>query len=241
MILKSRIQYARPSAAQILAAPLVQAGGVLMTLASKFGAVAQPGPATTFTTASFTLAAFELGLLAVLSDKVAGPDAPTFGGSLGGTWTQIDSQVIDSDRTLRFYRSLQGTSRTGTVQITHATTHLMCAYHAIGISGANTGGSNGANAIVQSAKTSITAGTSMAVSGMTAFQSGDNLGVVAAGASVNSAFNNPTAPYAQISQAGNTPPDVRIQTCSAFGANNPSWPSFGIRNAAAIAVEVRAA
>jgi hypothetical protein len=239
VILKSPIQYAREGAAQILGAPLVQASTVPITIASLIAAVASAADATTYSVGSHTIAANQLGLLAILAAKTGGTDAPTFTGSLGGTWDLIDAQAVDADRMLRIYRSLQGTSRTGTIIINFATTHEACAHAVAGFTGINPSGSNGAGAIGQVVKTSVVNQSAIAISGMAPLGSGENLCIAIVGGDINTGFTE-VAPFAQVSQAGNTPLAIRLQMVQAAGSNNPSW-THGLRDAGAIALEMRAA
>ncbi|HMG21784.1 MAG TPA: hypothetical protein VK607_10720 [Kofleriaceae bacterium] len=213
--------------------------GVPIGVTALVSTTASTANQTTYTTGSFTLAAGQLGIMAVLSAKTGGPDAPTFGGSLGGTWDQIASQAVDADRMLRLYRSQQATPRTGTVQIIHATA---CESEAHAIYGFDNvaQGSNGASAIAQSRVGTVTGATSLTIAGMTAFESGAALGVAAVATNTNAPISA-VAPYTQLSQAGQTLLDLRLQLASALGSNNPGFTTVGSTNKAAIAVEVRAA
>jgi hypothetical protein len=211
--------------------------GAPMTVTHRLG-FSSTANVTTYTSGSFTIPANELGLLWVLSAKTAGPDAPTFGGTLGGTWTQIGSGVvIDADRTLRCYRSLQGSSRTGTLSIIHATLHESCAIQVLSLQGCDQSGSNGSGAIVQSLTGAVTAGTALSVS-LSAFADARNVCAGAIGGDVNNQTTNGGG-FTEWNEQGQAALDIRLQVQSAAGLNVCPW-TFGSRDAAAIVVEIKA-
>lgn len=220
-------------------APVGGAGVTPIELTTLIAALGSAADSANYATASFTLAANQLGLFMALSCKTGGPDNPSIGGSLGGTWTEIDNIVVDADRTLRLFRSLQATPRTGTLQLNHATVHESAMWTVLGLTGIDLSGTNGAGAIVQAKKAAVVAASALAISDQAPFASGNNLGLGFVARDVNAAITA-VAPYTQVSQAGVTAANARIQAASALGVNNPGW-TFGVCDAAAIAIEVKIA
>lgn len=240
MILRSPIsRFSSPIASPIGAAPFVPQTGVTpIAVSTILAASGSAADSINYATAPLTVLANQLALFAAISCKTGGPEDPSIGGSVGGTWTKVDEQTIDADRTLRVYRSLQGTERTGTLQLNHVTTHESAMWVVVGCTGIALGGTNGSAAIVQARKNAVTAVSALAVT-MDPFGSGDNVGLAFCGRDVNAAITA-VAPYTQVSQAGITPLAARIQAASALGSNAPSW-TFGVCDAAGIAVEVQIA
>lgn len=238
MILRSAISRVSPIAPAIAAAPIPREQTVTpIVVSTLIAALGSTANSQNYATASFTLAANQLGLFFALSCKTGGPDNPSIGGSVGGTWTEIDSQVLDADRTLRVYRSLQGTARTGTLQLNHATVHESAMFCVLGLTGIDLTGSNGAGAIVQARKNAAAAATALAISNMAAFGSADNLGIACCVRDANTAITA-VAPYTQVSQAGVATLDARMQVASALGSNAPSW-TAGNADIAAIGLEIK--
>ena len=120
--------------------------------------------ATSFTTASISPTANKLILLAVGSANVASNNAPTVTGA-GMTWTQVATSIDSATRRrVTLFRALSASPGSGALTIDFAgTTHNNCQWSVIEFSGIDTGGTNGANAIVQSVTNTSTGGTSATV------------------------------------------------------------------------------
>lgn len=109
---------------------------------------------TVFTTASITPAANALLLLTIISraDAVQPTIASISGNGL--TWVEIDH--VDNDnsgsrRTIHLYRAMGASPSAGAVTITFNATQTACTWTIDQITGADTAGTNGSGAIVQSA------------------------------------------------------------------------------------------
>jgi hypothetical protein len=116
---------------------------------------------SSYTTASITLTANRLGLLAVASNKSGGGTAatPTVSG-----WTLVRSVEVDTDIRLTLFRRLAGSDSTGALTIDFGgENQSRCQWSIAEFDGIDTGGVNGANAVVQSADNSATSGTSLTV------------------------------------------------------------------------------
>lgn len=216
-------------------------GGGIEAVSPTNASGSSTGNQAVYTTGSIILPATQLGLLWVLSARSLGPEVPTFAGSFGGTWTEIGSGIViglAADRTLRLFRSLQGTSRSGTIQITHASAHDGCAWELVAVAGTVQSGTNGSGAIIQSGTGFANAATSLSFS-ISAFASVANLGVAGCGADMNSNMLAGSG-WNEIAETGQATPEIRLQVQSALGNNSPSW-TYGLRSAAGIAVEVAAA
>lgn len=195
--------------------------------------------AANYTIPSFTLAAGELGLLWTLGALTGGPSAETFAGTLGGTWTEIGSGVaIGTDRRIRLYRSLSGSPRTGTVIVQHGAPLESFAAIAIGMTGIDLTGVNGAGAIVQSATNTGSAITSLAVT-LAAFGGTRNVAAYGVGRDTNTAIA-PGAGMTELGEQNQTALDIRLQAEVGLAVAAPTA-TFSSSVASAIAVEVKAA
>lgn len=123
---------------------------------------------TAYTTASFAPAANALCLVTVLSiDGSSDPAAPTLSGGGMTTWTQVASQLFNTPSAARaritLFRALQASPGAPAVlTITHGATMQACTWSVDQFASVDTGGSNGANAVVQSVSGSGTGQTANA-------------------------------------------------------------------------------
>jgi hypothetical protein len=108
--------------------------------------------AESYITASTTFTAGKLYLVCVKTTKTSAT-APTSVATTGGaiTFTQVTSRTLGGNNTcISVYRAVPSLSVTDTVLITLASS-TSCTWHIVEVTGADTSGSNGANAIVQTA------------------------------------------------------------------------------------------
>jgi len=114
------------------------------------------GPGTVFTSTSITPTTNKLILafFNTVRTAVAAADIPTVAGN-GLTWVNITDQLFDNAGTDRarvsVFRAL-GTASSGVVTFTLANDHLRAGWTIVEFDNIDTGGANGADAIVQSAK-----------------------------------------------------------------------------------------
>lgn len=133
---------------------------------------------SSFVTASGAPTGNRLQLFAVSAINAAAstPAAPTLSGGGITTWTEVTSIAYDTGGSNRgritLFRALEASPGSGTVTITFGESHTNCEWSWCEFDGIDTGGTNGANAIVQSATNSATA-TSLTVT-LAAFGSADN-------------------------------------------------------------------
>lgn len=110
--------------------------------------------ATSFTTASISPSANKLVLVAVMSAFAGGPTTPTVSGA-GMTWTQVATDTVANTR-LTIFRALDASPGSGALTIDFgAESEQRIAWSISEFDGIDTGGTNGANAIVQTASNTI--------------------------------------------------------------------------------------
>lgn len=128
--------------------------------------------ASSWTTASITPTGNSLVEAAVASSLLAGPAAPTLSGN-GLTWVQVATRTFASTRRITLFRALAASPSSGSVTIDFGgVTQLACAWSISEYAGADTSGTNGSGAIVQSA-TNFGTSTTPSVT-LAAFGSSDN-------------------------------------------------------------------
>lgn len=119
---------------------------------------------TTYTTASISPSANKLVLLSVYADVFglsSNTSTPSVTGA-GMTWTEVVSvggSGADSATAQHLYRALSSSPGSGALSITFGQTQARCGWSIAEFGNVDTSGSNGANAIVQTA-TGIATGTS---------------------------------------------------------------------------------
>jgi hypothetical protein len=133
-------------------------------------------PHTVATTASIAPTANRLVLLDIFINTVVAGDAadPTVSGG-GVTWTRVTSvNTTAAGCNLSRWRALSASPTSGTVSITHPSGSF-CGWSISEFAGIDTGGTNGANAIVQSATNSnITGSANTVTATLAAFGSANN-------------------------------------------------------------------
>lgn len=130
--------------------------------------------ASSFATASITPTANKLILAWVYSIAATAPNVATATGN-GLTYVQIDSQLdTDSVRRITLFRAMGSSPSSGAITFDFAgQTQTGCAWSVVEYDGTDISGTNGSGAIVQSAKNSSTAATSLTVT-LAAFSSTNN-------------------------------------------------------------------
>lgn len=151
-----------------------------------------------YTTSSITPTANRVLLLAVSQTHAStGQDAPTVSGGGVSTWTQQETVVVGSKRRLTVFRAHTGSSpTTEQLTITMPTTMASAAWYVVEIEDCQTGGTNGADAVVQSASHASTNGTTANVTLGTAWAGVDNRAVTL------TAIANSSAAIAAIEASG---------------------------------------
>ena len=116
--------------------------------------------ATSFTTASVTLAANRLALLAVCAARVDTTTLPTITG-LTATWVQATSRnfnlIASPDNRILVFRTMVASQQVGTVLIDYGASSMNnCAWTLVEFAGMDTSGTNGSGAIVQAVSPTAT-------------------------------------------------------------------------------------
>lgn len=138
-------------------------------------------PATSFTTVSISPSDDALVLVAVSSEfDTTSPVVPTLSGGGMAAWTQVRTFAWDDSGTTRrmtLFRALEATPGTATLVIDFgAETQVTCRWSVIEFDKVDTGGTNGADAVVQDAQdpAAVGSGTVIDVT-LAAFGGGDNV------------------------------------------------------------------
>lgn len=129
---------------------------------------------SSFDTASFTKDANTVTLVAVGLDNGGGAAPTTTIAGLGFTWTEVRNKLTPGGtRRITLFRAMAETAATGAITITHSGTAQSTNWSVTQFSNVDLTGTNGANAIVQSADASSDAATTLTVT-LAAFGSTDN-------------------------------------------------------------------
>jgi hypothetical protein len=135
--------------------------------------------ATSFTTASVTPSANALLLLTVSASVTGGSAAPTITGN-GLTWVQVVTRQTSygdswDSRRITIFRAMGASPTTGTITIDFSgITQSRCLWSLSEFTGADTSGTDGSGAIVQSGGNDQSGGTSLTVT-LSAFSSANNM------------------------------------------------------------------
>lgn len=200
--------------------------------------------ATSYATASITPTANYLVLASVSSSKATTPDTPTLSGN-NLTWVQIATNNFDTagtQRTVTLFRALGPSPTAGALTASFGgNTQTACTITVDQFSGADTGGTNGSGAIVQSA-TNAEASQAAATFTITlaAFSSANNAtyGTATNGDAVN--FTAGTG-FTGLGASGSATP--LINTFSEWRSDNDTTVTFGGAigySSGGIAVEIKA-
>src|SRR5262249_12453794 len=130
---------------------------------------------TTYTTAAVSPAANNLQLLCVVTgDGTSSPQNPTAVSGVGLTFTLVNSRTSGNPgRRVGLWRALSGSPSTGAVTITFSATQQVATWTWSEFGNVDTGGTNGANAIVQNAQNGCAGCSSLSVT-LAAFSSLNN-------------------------------------------------------------------
>ena len=121
----------------------------------------------------------EMAYALVVNTKGSAPDTPTLSGH-GVTWTQVATIAASNNDRTTLFRAV-GTFTSGNITADFAgATQTACHLHVISISGADTGGTNGANSVVQSDTETGSSGNGQQAD-LSAFADATNNGCIVAG------------------------------------------------------------
>lgn len=193
-----------------------------------------------YTTASVSLSANKLDLLSVVSAYTSGTvNIPTVSGA-SRTWTQVVTKVDSANnRRITVFRSLSSSANSGALTIDFAgQTQLSCSWIVDEFNNIDLSGTNGANAVVQSASAAVDGTNSGITVTLAAFSGTSNAtyGSLRAGAGVGLTSGNGFTQIATYNDGG-----CNLQ--SQFKDSNDTsvdwtWPS-GTSLVPAIAIEIK--
>lgn len=201
--------------------------------------------ASTYNTASVTPTANHLMLLWVTNTHASSAALPTVTGC-SMTWVQVDTVVgtrsTGVSQRLTLFRAMKPSGiTTGQITISFGGAQSGCAWSLTDVVNAETTGSDGADAIVQSVTSSNVTGsaTSLTVN-LANFASAAN-GAVACFATSITGTISPVGNWTKLAQATYTTPNTGIETQWYPTSDTTASASFSASNAFGIAVEVNAA
>lgn len=195
---------------------------------------------TSYATASTTPSSGKLILCAVASSKASTPDLPTVSGC-GLTWVQVATVLFDTVGTptkrVTLFRAL-GTPSTGAITASFGGVQQTgCNIFVSEIGPVDPGGSNGADAVVQSATNAVDSATSLTVT-LSAFGNSSN---GAYGCEFTNLGTNSTvgSGFSLIARGGySTPSHTGNTEFKSSEDTSVDW-TFSSGNAGAIAIEVK--
>lgn len=194
---------------------------------------------TAYSTASVTLTAGRLYLLALVTSRSGSSQQATVGGN--GTWTEVATTEWGSGKRLSLYRCLATATATAAITITFVDTHQMACWFVTEIeSGFDTGGTNGAAAIAQSALNTALTVTALSVP-LAAFAAGGlGIGIFATDNSTPGTDIVPANGYTELGQVQGESPGGQLEVQYNLTDADPSA-TFESGNAAGIGVEIKSA
>lgn len=212
--------------------------------ATRLDAAGNTTDGSTFATASITFANNRLYLLAVVNTKGTTPDTPTVSGG-GLSWVQVATQLFNTvaaglSRITVFRAMVASGASTGALTITFGgATQTGCSYAVDEFDQCETGGADGAAAIVQSA-TNAQDATTTAQATLGAAPNAANLVYLAAGLDVNSGITAAGGMTELGADVGHGTPTSRLGTFfdNASPPQTPSCTPGASSDTGTVAVEV---
>lgn len=201
--------------------------------------------ATSYTTASVTLASGKPYILFVLNNTgttTTASQSTVTGAS--ATWVQEETNTFAADgrRRLTAYRTI-GAGTSGALNFDMGgVTHVSMAWDLVEITNGDATGTNGSGAIVQAESNSSTTSnvTTLAPSpALSAFENATNINLTAVALSANNAVT-PGGGFAELTDAGLATDTIRLETQWKVNDNScdPSWTTT---TAAVIGLEIKSA
>lgn len=204
---------------------------------------------TSFATASITPTAGRMVYIGIENLKTGGGgfEAPSSVTGNGLTWTQVNTIGNSAGDNLAVYRALAASPSAGAITITFTNSQAFCSWSVVEVAGADVGGTNGANSVVQSATNESLSGTSLTAT-LSAFASTNNGALAfhswAAGAA-SPATATPDSGWSEIHDTGNTDAGpISYEMESQWRADNDTsaavtWSATGVLHS--IAMEIKSA
>lgn len=117
---------------------------------------------TAYSSASISPTGNRLVLAAIAHSASGVQPVPTISGGGMTTWNQVNTVEINGFVRISVFRALQSSPSSGALSITFSASQDRCAWSIVELIGIDTGGSNGSNAVVQSATGAVSgSGTSV--------------------------------------------------------------------------------
>lgn len=118
---------------------------------------------TSFATASISPTSGRMVYIAIENIRTGGggPDVPSSVTGNGLTWTQVNTIGNASADNLSVYRALASSPSSGAISISFGTSQAYCSWAVVEVDGADTGGTNGSNSVVQSVTAENLSATSL--------------------------------------------------------------------------------
>lgn len=191
---------------------------------------------TSFETASVSLSANKLVLLAVTNRiSATPPTTPTVSGA-SRTWTQVATKDESNIQRTTVFRSLSGSANSGALTIDFGLdTQVRCLWSVAEFTGVDTGGTNGASAIVQSVTDSSASADPFSIT-LAAFSDAANATYGAIGVTVADAAITEGSGFTELGDAVITEATVTA-TQSEWRADNDTSVDWNL-NAAAVCTGV---
>ena len=199
----------------------------------------------TYSTAAITPAANALVTVAVLEhNSSAAPPSPTLSGGGMTTWTEVASVTFDAvatpHRRLTIFRAMSAAPGSGPITITSSVTLSHCQWIVSQWAGAETGGVNGAGAIVQTGSSRGDAVNGLTVP-LAAFGNANNIAFGVFGVRSTAAAVTPGAGFTEIAEqpsGESTPGDLEAEWATNLSTVAATWTNL---NGGALGVEIKAA
>lgn len=216
---------------------------VITQVASMTGS--DPSDLTSYTTPSWTPNAGSLYILVLYPVQNSGAQLPAVSGN-GMTWDRVGSVGGEyggagSGRAIWMFKAVAATPSAGAITINFSPTSMLgCGWQLIEITGADTGGTNGSNAIVQAIQSLGSSSTTGGGLTLAAFGSANNEALAAFSHGFNETSTVGTG-YTALGNAGYTPPAMGCLSEHKLNDTGPTATWATSSPWGAIAVEVKAA
>ncbi len=193
----------------------------------------------TYTTGTASPNADYLQVLDILSTSSGTAEVPTSVVGCGLTWVLVTSIAFPTTtRIFSRWRALGPAPSSGTLLITHLSSHSSCLWNWKETGNADRSGTNGSGAFVQST-TNTAGGGSTSINGtLAALENAANSHVAAVGININSTVT-PDAQFAEIGDDAESTPDSTLE-CEHAANETVCTATFAAAQAAIISSEIKA-
>lgn len=196
--------------------------------------------ASSYTTGSFTPNADRLQVLDVLTSSTGSAEVPTSVVGCGLTWVSVGSiSFVSGNRMLSRWRAMGPAPSTGSLTISFLSSHSSCLWNWKEVTNADTSGTDGSGAFVQTTTNSAGAGSTTINGTLAALEHANNSHIAAVGLNVGTGVT-PDAQFTELGDDAEVTPDSSLE--AQWAANETvCTATFASSSAGILSSEIKAA